>query len=101
MHLDLELPQLRVEDVAQPVAEEVEGEHHEHNGKAWKDRDPPGAVEHVPTLGDQVPPRGFRRGNSGAKEAEGGLHLNGPADLQGSQYHDAVEDVGKEVLHDN
>ncbi len=31
------------------------------NSQAWKHRDPPGTVQHIPTLSDQAPPGELRR----------------------------------------
>src|SRR5215475_7653006 len=53
---------LRVDDVAQPVAEKIEAEHRDHQRGAWKERDPPLARYHEGrTLRHHDPPFGSGR----------------------------------------
>src|SRR5712672_1235797 len=55
-------PPLRVDDVAQPVAEQVEAEHRDHQRGAREERDPPLAGDHEGrALGDHDAPFGGRR----------------------------------------
>src|SRR4051794_15014315 len=55
-------PSLRIDDVAQAVAEQVEAEHRDHQCQAGKQRDPPFARHHERgAFGDHDAPFGGRR----------------------------------------
>src|SRR6266508_6630363 len=55
-------PPLRIDDVAQAVAEQVEAEHRDHQRGAGKERDPPFARDHeASAFGHHDPPLGGRR----------------------------------------
>ena len=47
--LYLHLPQLRVEPVANPIAEDIQREHRDEDGDAGQDRDPPGLLDQPAT----------------------------------------------------
>src|SRR6266849_463194 len=53
-----ELAELRIEGVAQPVAEQVEGKHHEQDGEPREHRRPPGARHELAAFGNHGAPRG-------------------------------------------
>src|ERR1700716_1764599 len=55
-------PPLRIDDVAQTVAEQVEAEHRDHQRQAGKQRDPPFAGDHeAGAFRDHDAPFGGRR----------------------------------------
>src|SRR5262245_38523038 len=53
--------QPRIERVAQPVAEEVDGQHGQHDREPWKRREPPGCRDVVPSVGEHPAPGRRRR----------------------------------------
>src|SRR4051812_45902072 len=53
--------QLRVEGVAQPVAQQVEGEHGDQYGEAGKGDHPPGTLDELAAIGEERAPFGLRR----------------------------------------
>src|SRR6186713_575040 len=60
---------LRIDDVAQPVAQQIEAEHRDHQREAWKERDPPFARHHEGrAFGDHDAPFGGRRSDAEADE---------------------------------
>src|SRR5215468_2246898 len=64
-------PPLRIDDVAQAIAEQVEAEHRNHQREAGKERDPPFARHHEAcALGDHDAPFGRRRPHAKADEGE-------------------------------
>src|SRR6185503_14087718 len=60
--------QLGIERVAQPVAEQVEGEHRDQDDEAGEGDHPPGAQHEFARIGEHGPP--FRRGRLGAEAEE-------------------------------
>src|SRR6187455_2020433 len=61
---------LRIDDVAQSIAQQVEAEHRQHQRSAGEERDPPFARDdEARTLGDHDAP--FRRRRAHAKPDEG------------------------------
>src|SRR5690606_10743415 len=69
--------QVRVEGVADAVAEEVEGEHGDEDRRAGRDRHPPGVLEKVLAEGEHLPPAWGRRLHAEAEEREGRLGEDG------------------------
>src|SRR3954463_7181023 len=62
-------PPLRVDDVAQAVAEQVEAEYRDHQRQPWKQRNPPFARDHEGgAFGDHDAPFGRRRPDPEADE---------------------------------
>src|SRR5207245_1893585 len=59
-----------IEQVPEPVAEEVGAEHDERNGNAGHCRQPPGVGKVVAPLGEHRAPRGLRRLNAQAEEGQ-------------------------------
>ncbi|KMS64599.1 hypothetical protein BVRB_018640, partial [Beta vulgaris subsp. vulgaris] len=62
--------QLRVERIAQPVAEQVEGQHRHQDGETGESHDPIGAVDILPRIGQHGAPFRSRRLGAEAEEAE-------------------------------
>src|SRR5258708_38124289 len=62
-------PPLRIDDVAQAVAEQIEAEHRDHQREAREQCDPPFARHHeARAFGDHDAPLGGRRPNAEADE---------------------------------
>ena len=66
----LDLAEARIQLVAQPVAEEVEGHYGDEDGEAGDGGNPPGVSEPVPAIGHHGTPGGFGWRNACAEEAE-------------------------------
>src|SRR5262249_61987087 len=64
----LNLPQLRVETVANPVAEDVQREHGNEDRDAGQDRNPPRLLDQPAAVGDHHAPRRRRRREPDAQE---------------------------------
>src|SRR5438105_4522014 len=62
---------------------------------------PPPLHQGLALLGHHQPPRGLRRWNADAQEAERGLDDDGDAHLQAEEHHDRVHDVGNEMSSDD
>ena len=79
-------PLLRIERVAQAVAQQVEAEADDEDGQARDGRDPPLVEQYLPAGGDHRAPFGRRRLGAEAEEAEAGGgqddagHVEGQAD---------------------
>src|SRR5215475_9444398 len=91
-------PPLRIDDVAQAVAEQVETEHRDHQRKTGEQRDPPFARHHeASAFGDHDAP--FRRRRPHAKADEGearGIEdgvTHGQRHLHDHDRHDVGQDV--------
>src|SRR6267378_6211473 len=63
--VDISDPELRVQGVAQPVAEQVDAERRQRERRAGKRGEPPGDIEEVAALGKHAAPR--RRGRLDAE----------------------------------
>src|SRR5262245_45669498 len=51
-----DLPQLGIQTVPQPVAQEINREHREQHGQTWEERDPPGSRQKATAVGDHQAP---------------------------------------------
>src|SRR5919106_4673608 len=65
--------QLRVERVAQPVADQVDAERGERERRPWEGRQPPGDVEEIAALAQHATPGRGRWLDAEAEEADGSL----------------------------
>src|SRR4051812_9920285 len=66
-------PPLRIDDVAQAVAEQIEAEHRDHQRETREQCDPPFARHHeAGAFGDHDAPFGGRRPDAEADEGEAG-----------------------------
>ena len=89
--------QSRIEAVAQPVAEQVDRQHHQGDRDARDQRHPPGIGEPATSLRDhQAPGRGRRR-DAGAEERERRFGDDHHADVERDQHHEGVEHIGQDV----
>src|SRR5438552_17065111 len=71
--LGLSRPPLRIDDVAQAVAKQVEAEHRDHQRQTWEQCDPPFARHHeAGALRDHDAPFGDRRPHAEANERQAG-----------------------------
>src|SRR5436190_13061393 len=62
---------LRVDDIAKPVAKQIEAEHRDHQREPWKERDPPLAGHHEGgALRHHDPPLRGRRADTQADERQ-------------------------------
>src|SRR4029450_7166627 len=57
--------QLGIEVIAEPVAQEIQGEHGEHDGEPGEHRDPPGGDDELAPVGDHQAPGGQGPGQAG------------------------------------
>src|SRR6185437_6556160 len=76
---------MRIEPVAQAVADEVEAHHHRQDGEPGKRRHPP-LLHQLPPLTDHRPPLGGRRHGAKAKEGQAGEHENRVAEIERHQH---------------
>src|SRR5438034_9119963 len=75
-------PEPRIEQVAEGVAHQVEGEHRQHDRQARERRDPRAALDVLPALAEDVAPAGRGRWDAKAEEREAGLRPNGRRDVE-------------------
>src|SRR5579885_2450398 len=91
----------RVEDVAQPVAEEVEAEDGEHDREPREDSHPDVGVDEAAGVGEHVPPGGFRRLGAEAEEAERRLGEDRLREVDGYEDGQRRDDVREDVAPDD
>src|SRR4029434_1906121 len=76
------LAQARIERVANALTKEVVREHGQQDRQARIDREPPGQLDRVLALVEDVAPRRVRRLHAEAKEGEAGLGEDGGGDAE-------------------
>src|SRR5260370_15334610 len=86
-----------IDRVAEPVAEQVDAERREGERRAREGGEPPGDVEEVAALGEHAPPRGRRRLDAEAEEADRRLHDDERGELEARDDDDGRRDVGQDV----
>src|SRR5260370_17369905 len=86
-----------IERVAEPVAEQVDAERREGERRAREGGEPPGDVEEVAALGEHAPPRGRRRLDAEAEEADRRLRDDERGELEARDDDDGRRDVGQDV----
>src|SRR5206468_11802034 len=91
---------LRIEGVAEPVAEQVHAERRQRQRRARKGGQPPRDVEEVAALGQHRAPRGRGRLNTEAKERDGGFRHDELRELQAGHDDDRRRDVGEHVTEE-
>src|SRR5215831_7708329 len=89
--------ELRVEDVAEPVAYEVDAERGERERGPRKGGEPPRDVEEVTALGEHAAPRRRRGLDAEAEEGNGRLGDDELRELQARHDDDGWHHVGKHV----
>src|SRR5947209_6408147 len=68
--VDISDPELGVQGVAQPVAEQIDAERRECEGRAGERGEPPGDIEEVAALGEHAAPRRRRRLHAESEKAD-------------------------------
>src|SRR5712691_1907049 len=89
---------VRVEDVAQTVADQVECEHAQHDRDAREHGDPRGGLEIGSPFVQHVPPRGRRRLGREAKVAQRRLDQDRLRERDRPLDHEGRDYVGQDVL---
>src|SRR3954451_14308388 len=87
----------RVEDVAQPVAEEVDAEDDDHDREAGEDRHPHALVDVRAGGGEHVAPGGLGRLRSETEERERRLAEDRRREVHRRQHDEGGDDVGNQV----
>src|SRR6266403_4610834 len=75
-------PQARIEEIAQGVAHDVEGEHGQHDRQPGEGRDPRAALDVLPALAEDVAPARRGRGDAEAEERQTRLRADGGGDVE-------------------
>src|SRR5262249_8066127 len=91
---------LRIERVAEPVAEHVHAERRERQRRAGRGGQPPRDVEEVAALRQHRAPRGRGRLNTEAEERDGGFRHDELRELQAGHDDDRRRDVGEHVTEE-
>src|SRR2546428_13229609 len=91
---------LRIERVAEPVAEQVHAKRRQCQRRARKGGQPPRDVEEVAALGQHRAPRGRGRLNTEAQERDGGFRHDELRELQAGHDDDRRRDVGEHVTEE-
>src|SRR3989442_471239 len=86
-----------IERVPDGVADQVEGDHREHERDAREQREPGRLPQHQPPVVDHVAPRRGGLGDAEAEEAEHRLGQDGRRDQQGAEDDDRVDAVDQHV----
>src|SRR5882724_10162984 len=89
--------ELRVEGVAQPVAEQIDTERRQREGRAGEGGEPPGDVEEVTALGEHAAPRRRRRLDAESEKADRCLGDDERRELEARDHDDGRRDVGQHV----
>src|SRR5438105_6585096 len=91
-------PPLRIDDVAQAVAEQVEAEHRDHQREPREQRDPPFARHHeAGALRDHDAPLRGRRSHAEANERQAGGVEDGVAHGQRHLHDHDRHDIGQDM----
>src|SRR6478609_2143425 len=95
-------PQLRIEGVAQAIAEEVE-RHHGHKDKVPRRQDPGVLGEYLQVLrgGEHVAPAWHRLANAQTQKAEARLTKNVAGYREGSRHDRVRESARQDVAADD
>ena len=90
-----------IDGVAQGVAEQVGGEHGDHDGEAGKDAGPGRGHQHRLGVEDHAAPGGSRRLDAEAEEGEPGLEQDHVTHAERRRDQQRTERVGQQVPEDN
>ena len=95
-----QVPQARIEQIPDPVAEQVEAEHRDHDRRAGKHRGPRGHLHEGAALGQHAAPGRRRRLGAHPEEAQRGFGEDGRRDAEARLHqhrrHRIRQDVAKE-----
>src|SRR5678816_2929943 len=89
--------QPRIQDVTQPVAEQVHAEHREHDAEPREGRDPPRLAQVVAALAQHAAPLRLRRLAAETEKTERGGGQDGGAEAEGGGHDERRDDVGEDV----
>src|SRR6266404_2510840 len=93
-------PEARVEEVAQPVAEQVQPHDHDGDAAAGEEHEPGRGLDEVAPLRDHGAPARHRWRGAGAEEAQDGLGQHGDREGERGQHEQRREDVREHVPGD-
>src|SRR5207245_10404392 len=97
-----QIPRLRIEPDAQPVAEELRGENDQENAQPGEHREPPLARHQGGTrLREHEPPGRLRRRHADAEKAQRRFRDDDDADRETGQHRRRVHDVRQDVPLDH
>ena len=94
-------PQMRVDQIAQGIAQEIDSQSAQKDGSSWKSGKPPLQKHIVAPFRKHSAPRRCRRLDSQAEEAEQRLLDNGSSDFHGPQDKDARQQVGQNMAEED
>src|SRR5690606_10750109 len=97
----LNIPQVRIEPVANPITDQVVREHRQHDVHARKTRYPPCLIDRLQPFSDHSSPSGSWRRHPRAQKRQRSFHDNGPANLQRCQNHQRIDNVGQYMPRDD
>src|SRR5437588_6083285 len=95
------LPQPRIEGVADPLPEQVVGEHGDEDGEAGIDRQPPRELDDFLALVEDVAPRRVRRAHTEAEERQARFGENGRRDAERHGHEHRPHRVRQDVAPDD
>src|SRR5215471_2968120 len=86
-----------IEDIAQAVAQKIEAHHDQENGKARRQRGPPGLGQELARFGDHAAPLRRRRRGAETEETKRAGSEDRETHADGGAYDDRRHDVGQHV----
>src|SRR4051812_15448578 len=91
----------RVENVAEPVTQEIDAEHGEEDAETWKQREPPGGADIAACVGKHATPGGYFRRHAEAKKAQARLRDDRRRHRESADHHRRLHQVGENVLEND
>src|SRR5581483_2879975 len=92
---------LRIEPIAQPVAEHVDREYQQEQAPAGKGHDPPGALHILPADAHDRSPARRRRLDAKPEERQAGLEQDHQAEFGGGDHQQGTCDVRQHMAKQN
>src|SRR6267143_1133739 len=92
--------QARIKGIAQPVAEEIDGKHGQHDGEPGEGGEPPGGGEVVPPIRQHPAPGGRGRLDPEPEEGEGRLVDDHERQLERGHHDDRGQGIGQDVAEE-
>src|SRR5215471_2198463 len=96
-----DLPQLGIQPVPQPIAQEIDCEHREQHGQTWEERDPPGCRQKATAVGNHQAPRWIGWRYADTQETQGAFEENDVTNLDGADDQQGGYHVWENVAGDN
>src|SRR2546426_673667 len=87
----------RIEQVAEGVAHQVEGQHGQHDGEPGERGDPRAALDVLAALAQDVAPARRGRRDAEPEEGQAGLGADGGRDIERGHHHEGVERAREHV----